>query len=87
MEQLDNKFIVELRKDYVRDLDGQFLGGTWESLKDEFGAERVFDYFSEAYRELKAQCPIVEMFGSNVGRVKEVVMIDRKNKETKHNTN
>ena len=56
-------------------------------VKDEFGAERIFDYFTEAYRELKAQCPAVEIFGSSIGRVKEVVMVNRKNKETKHDTN
>lgn len=87
MEQLDNKFIVEIRKDYTRDKDGQFMGGTWESLKDEIGCEMIFDFYSEAYRMLKAKCPAIEMFGHNVGRVKEVVMIDRKNKDTKSGTN
>ena len=84
VEQLDNKFIVEIRKDYTTDKDGQFMGGTWEVLKDEFDCERVFDFYTEAYRILKAKCSAVEMFGHSVGRVKEVVMVDRKNKDTKN---
>lgn len=84
MEQLDTRFIIEIRKDYTADIDGQFLGGTWETPKDEFDCDRVFDFYSEAYRILKVKCPEVEMFGHNVGRVKEVVMIDRRSKDTKH---
>ena len=86
MEQLDNKFIVEIRKGYTTDIDGQFMGGEWETLKDEFSCDRVFDYYAEAYRVLKTKCPEIEMFGHNVGRVKEVVMIDRKNRDTKNGT-
>ena len=86
MEQLENKFIVEIRKGHTRDTDGQFVGGEWQTLKDESGCERMFDYYTQAYRELKAKCPATEMFGHNVGRVKEVVMIERKNKDTRNGT-
>ena len=86
MEQLDTKFIVEIRKDFHRDTDGQFVDGTWETLKDEFSCDLIFEHYTEAYRLLKVKCPAVEIFGHNVGRVKEVVMIDQKIKDTKHDS-
>lgn len=75
MEQLNTKYIIEVRKNYTIDKDGQFLGGEWEQIKDEFGFDFIFDYYSEAYRILKAKCPAIEMFGHHVGRVKEVEMV------------
>jgi len=83
MEQQEPKFIVEIRKDYQRLPDGQFVDGTWEVAKDEFGSEMVFDYYFQAYRELEARCPAIKMLGANVGRVKEVEMITRRREEKK----
>jgi len=74
MDQPETKYIVEVRKNYSRDIDNQFTGGEWEFLKDNFGNEQLFDFYFEAYRILKEKCPAVEVFGQNVGRVKEVVM-------------
>lgn len=83
MEQQETKYVVEIRKDYQRLPDGQFVDGTWEIAKDEFGAELVFDYYFEAYRELEGRCPALKMFGANAGRVKEVEMITKKREDKK----
>lgn len=55
-----------------------FEGGTWETVKDDYGAELVFDYYAAAYRELEAKCPALRMFGSKIGRVRAVEIIQRK---------
>jgi hypothetical protein len=75
MEQSETKYIVEVRKNYRRNTDGTFLNGKWEVLKDEFGLDSVFDYYYQAHRALQENCPALEMFGKNVGRVSEVEMV------------
>jgi len=72
------KFIIEIKKGFTVDREGHVIGGEWEVLKDEFGAEKVFDYYFQAHRELKTIYPDVEFLGDKVGRVKEVEMIRRK---------
>lgn len=75
MEQAEKKFIIEIRNGYTIDEKGQFVGGAWETAKDEFGADMLFDYFFQAQRELLAKCPAIQVFGGNAGRVKEVEMV------------
>ncbi|MEQ1676614.1 MAG: hypothetical protein ABL876_07935 [Chitinophagaceae bacterium] len=78
----ESKYVVELLTGYkeVTSPEGYitFEGGTWEVLKDEFGCEVLFDYYAAAYRELETKCPALRIFGSKIGRVKEVEMINRK---------
>jgi NADPH-dependent curcumin reductase CurA len=79
----NEKYIIEIRKDYTVDKLAMIQGGSWDTLTDEFGADRVFDYFSQAQRLLQAKCPKIDMFGDNVGRVRKVVMINRKSNDKK----
>lgn len=77
MEQLNTKYIIELRKNYTVNNFGMPEGGEWEAVKDEFGTDLIFDYFTTAHRELEAQCKGLKIYGSAIGRVKEVEMINR----------
>lgn len=77
MEQQETKYVVELRKGYTED-NGIVSGGEWETLKDEFNCDRIFDYFCQAHRVLEGHLPMVKMLGSSIGRVKEVVMINKR---------
>ena len=79
----NEKYIIEERKDYTIDKLGMLQGGTWEAIRDEFGTELIFDFYSEAHRVLKAKCPKTDLFGDKIGRVSKVVMINRKRDDKK----
>ena len=74
----ETKWIAEVRVGGEWSKLNVCSGGTWESLKDEFGVEQVFDTWREAHEALKTKCPEVKMYGTSVGRVRDVVMIDRR---------
>jgi hypothetical protein len=78
MLELETKFIIEFRTGYTMDKDGQFLGGEWQTFKDEFGFDLMYDRYFEAYRSLQNKCPAIGMFGKNVCRVKEVEMLPKR---------
>lgn len=78
----ESKYVAEILTNHkeVTSPEGYitFEGGTWETLKDSYGVELIFDYYAAAYRELESRCPSLRMFGSKIGRVKEVEIINRK---------
>lgn len=80
----NERYIVEIRKNYTRDDDGFIQGGEWETVVDEFGSAYDFELYSAAYRFLKEHCPEVAFFGDGVGRVRAVVLAKR-NRKTKDN--